>query len=243
MRRTERVWLALFGFVLLLSGPRCEAPGGPAGPSPSSKPLAASVDTPAATPTPEISAVSGSFDGCPAEGTAFAVQVKHLNELKNRGNDPTDADIDHSVTLAAVLASGDDQARWDATKAAEIEAYVVNVKPGGKETTNCAATDLPHEDTHIELVLGPSDSAKSRRVIVEVTPRWRAAMQAQGVDWSTDQLKASIEGHWVKVRGWLFFDAQHKGQSENTAPGKPGDWRATAWEIHPVTSIQVVPGP
>ena len=122
-------------------------------------------------------------------------------------------------------------------------AAVVNVKPGGKETTNCAATDLPHEDTHIELVLGPSDSAKSRRVIVEVTPRWRAAMQAQGVDWSTDQLKASIEGHWVKVRGWLFFDAQHKGQSENTAPGKPGDWRATAWEIHPVTSIQVVPGP
>ena len=39
--------------------------------------------------------------------------------------------------------------------------------------------------THIELVLSPGDSAKIRRVIVEVTPRWRAAMHAHGVNWST----------------------------------------------------------
>jgi hypothetical protein len=43
-------------------------------------------------------------------------------------------------------------------------------------------------------------------------------MLAHGVDWSTDNLKAKLEGHWVKVRGWLFFDAEHKSQSVNTTP-------------------------
>jgi hypothetical protein len=57
-------------------------------------------------------------------------------------------------------------------------------------------------------------------------------MQAEGVDWSTNALKATIEGHLVKVRGWLFFDAEHRDQAENTAPENLGDWRATACEVH-----------
>jgi hypothetical protein len=38
----------------------------------------------------------------------------------------------------------------------------------------------------------------------------------------------------------MLFDTEHVGESENTAPGSPGNWRATAWEIHPVTGITLL---
>jgi hypothetical protein len=38
-------------------------------------------------------------------------------------------------------------------------------------------------------------------------------------------------------------DAEHKRDSENTAPERAANWRATAWEIHPVTSIELVTKP
>ncbi len=46
-------------------------------------------------------------------------------------------------------------------------------------------------------------------------------------------------GRWVKVRSWMLFDVEHLNEAENTAPGR-GNWRATAWEIHPVASVEVV---
>jgi hypothetical protein len=68
-------------------------------------------------------------------------------------------------------------------------------------------------------------------------------MASRGADWSTRPLRDHFLGRWVKVRGWMLFDAEHKGEAENTAPGRPRNWRATAWEVHPVKSIEVVPGP
>ena len=56
-----------------------------------------------------------------------------------------------------------------------------------------------------------------------------------GVDWSTVTLQQTIEGHWVKVRGWLMFDSEHKSQAENTHPGgtqfplEDGDGQPSRW--------------
>ena len=36
-------------------------------------------------------------------------------------------------------------------------------------------------------------------------------------------------------------DEQHQGDAENTDVGAGNNWRATAWEIHPVTDIRAVP--
>jgi hypothetical protein len=41
----------------------------------------------------------------------------------------------------------------------------------------------------------------------------------------------------------MLFDVEHQNASENTAPGRERNWRATAWEIHPITSIEVVQRP
>jgi uncharacterized protein YgiM (DUF1202 family) len=196
------------------------------------------------------SSVAGSdFDGCPAEGNPSPrgsnfERLKDLNRLKNRGADPSDADIDRTVTLDKLLEPSDDDSQtWSPSRAAEIVGYVYHVKPGGSETVNCKKADPAHRDSHIELVESPNATGPTHRLVVEVTPRWRAATGSHSVEWTTKALQQTIEGHCVRVRGWLFFDSEHRSQSENTNPGGASNWRATAWEIHPVSSLAVVPCP
>jgi hypothetical protein len=181
-------------------------------------------------------------DGCPPEGDAKPDSVKALNILKNRVIPPQDEEYDTSVTLSAFLQRGDDEDRWDEAKGGVLVGFVHDAKVGGIETTNCKTTDAADRDTHIELVLSQAQDGPSERVIVEVTPRWRDKMQSQGVDWSTAALKERINGKWVRVKGWLLFDQEHVNQAENTNPGNDRNWRATVWEIHPVTEIDVLPG-
>lgn len=196
----------------------------------------------AAPPALKVAALE-TFEGCGMEGDASSPFVRSMNRLKNRYTPPEALEVDPRVTLEAMIEPGDDARRWDERHGAEIRGYVWDVKVGGVETVNCHASDPSGRDTHIELVVDPMNSGEERRAIVEVTPRWRAIMAGQGVDWSTAGLRDHFQGRWVRVRGWLFFDAEHREQSVNTAPGRARDWRATAWEIHPVTSIEVVPRP
>ncbi|AHG92235.1 hypothetical protein J421_4700 (plasmid) [Gemmatirosa kalamazoonensis] len=161
---------------------------------------------------------------------------------KSRGTAPRPTDVDPRVTFDALLAPGDDATRFDARRAVEVEAWVTGVHVGGWEGVNCFALDAAHRDTHIDLARTP-DAPDTARVIAEVTPRWRDAMRARGVDWSTESLRAALVGRRVRVRGWLYFDAHH---ATGAMHGDPADvrgernWRATAWEIHPATGIEVV---
>jgi hypothetical protein len=183
------------------------------------------------------------FDGCGLDGTAKTANLKKLNQMKNRYTVPQDNQLDHSITLSALLAPGDDKTRWNSTSGAEVTGFVLDVKPGGGETCNCGKTDPVHTDTHIELVLHATDTVMTQSVVVEVTPRLQAIMSASGIDWSTKTLRKQILHKWVKVRGWMTFDSQHANAAENTNPGGAHNWKATAWEIHPVTDIQYVAAP
>lgn len=191
---------------------------------------------PAADRPPEI------YRGCPPEGSAAQERRKESNRKKNRITRPTEADIDPDITLAALLGAGDDEARWSDARAASIVGYVVDVKKGGEETVNCGETDIRYRDTHIDIALDPDDTRKIVRVIVEVTPRWRAYMKQRGDDWSTPALGPRLERRWVRFTGWLFWDFEHADEAEHTDPGGDRNWRATAWEIHPITEIKVCPG-
>lgn len=177
---------------------------------------------------------------CPLQGDAKQPLALELNPYKNREDAPPAAKINPNATLAAVLASGNDSTRWSREDAAIFEGVVVGVKIGGIETVNCHAKDPAHRDTHIELALDPN-ATEIQRVIVEVTPRWRAKM-ASIADWSTDALKQLLLGKRVRVTGWLFDDLEHETEAENTNPGGAKNWRATIWEIHPITAIEVLPG-
>jgi hypothetical protein len=175
---------------------------------------------------------------CPSTGDARNPEARQLNLLKNRDTAPTQEQIDGGVTLDAMLAPGDDLDRFDENRGATIQGTVVRVLPGGIESVNCHARDLAHRDTHIELALSPT-AVPTDRVIVEVTPFWRQMMARRGIDWSTPRLNVNLVGRKVVVTGWLMFDREHITGSRNTSPGDPRNWRATAWEIHPITEIRV----
>lgn len=176
---------------------------------------------------------------CPIEGDAKQPLALELNPYKNRDDAPPAAKINTSATLSAILAPGDDLNRWSREDGAIFEGVVVGVKIGGIETVNCHAKDPAHRDTHIELALDPS-APETQRVIVEVTPRWRKKM-ASIADWSTAALKKQLLHKRVRITGWLFDDLEHKAEAENTNPGGSMDWRASVWEIHPITGIEVLP--
>ncbi len=65
-------------------------------------------------------------------------------------------------------------------------------------------------------------------------------MAIKGIDWSTETLKSTLIGHNVKIAGWLFYDEEHKSQSFATNPTGEKNWRASCWEIHPMTYIKVL---
>lgn len=179
-----------------------------------------------------------SFDGCAPAGDARSSAVRALNRLKNRALAPRV--IDRAITLRRMLRPGPDARRWRDSEGASVVGYVLSVHSGGVETANCRAHDARDRDTHIELVLGPREETPTERVVVEVTPRWRARMRARGFDWSTRALARRLTGHWVRLGGWMMFDREHRRDAAHTAPGRRHVWRATAWEIHPVTSITVL---
>jgi hypothetical protein len=170
-------------------------------------------------------------------GISFSKHMRALNKLKNRTLLPREPDYDDRVTLDTLLQPGDDRARWSEAAAARVEGYVVSVRDGSIESANCYS--LFRRDTHIEVALN-RDASPQERVELEVTPRIREWARRQGWDWSTAALNKDLVGRWCHFEGWLLFDTGHDEESENTKPGRSKNWRATAWEIHPVTSIEII---
>jgi hypothetical protein len=174
---------------------------------------------------------------CPQGGCALTSEKRALVLLKNREALPQAADFDERATLASLLQPGADGARWSSTRAAALEGYVMEVNDGAIEAANCFSP--VRLDTHIDIALKP-DASPVERAILEVTPRMRDWAKGQGRDWSTNALRRELKGHWCRFEGWLLFDTEHADQSNNTAPSGSNNWRATAWELHPLTGIEVV---
>ena len=174
---------------------------------------------------------------CPSSGIAFTGRAASLHRLKNRTAVPQVADFDSRVTLEALLQPGDDRNRWSNDRAARIQGEVIDVAYARPEATNCFSPW--GRDVHI-AVATHKGAAKKEVVIVEITPRLRAWAASQGMDWSEATLQAQLVGHWCEFEGWLYLDVGHTEEAENTSPGNPENWRATGWEIHPVTKITVI---
>ncbi len=182
---------------------------------------------------------SDTYSDCDLHGSANPHRPEYrLNVFKNRYSLPKENDFAEGITLHQLLESSDEN-QFPIEKAVTITGYVFNVKIGGIETCNCKAQDEDHRDTHIELTPDDQHKEPQYRLIVEVTPRIRALMSVKGLDWTTQALKNKFVGHRVKVEGWLFYDEEHKSQSFATNPTGERNWRASCWEIHPVTKIIV----
>ncbi|HEY0366852.1 MAG TPA: hypothetical protein VGC73_10285 [Pyrinomonadaceae bacterium] len=174
---------------------------------------------------------------CPSAGIALTTRTRDLHRLKNRTSFPTATDFDPRITLDALLQPGDDRDRWSTDRAGRIQGEVIDVAYAGPEATNCFSPC--RRDIHI-LIATRKGAAKREHVVVEVTPNLRDWAAGQGIDWSEETLQGQLVGHWCEFEGWMYFDAGHAEESENISPGEPDNWRATAWEIHPVTRIAVI---
>lgn len=174
---------------------------------------------------------------CPAEGIAVTPDRRAFLSLKNRVGLPQPQDFDERVTLESLLRPGEDRGRWSETRAGRVEGYVIEVVEGGVEAANCFS--YCERDVHIH-VAPRADAPRTEWVVVEVTPRARRWAVEWGGDWRADTLRQELVGRRCRFEGWLLFDREHADESEHTAPGARGNWRATAWELHPVTSIEVL---
>jgi hypothetical protein len=173
---------------------------------------------------------------CPASGFAFSTERRELHRLKNRTAIPQPADFDTAVTLTKMLQPGDDRERWSESRAARVEGYVVSIANGPIELTNCYVPCS--RDIHIHIGLRP-DAPPREQVVLEITPRMQEWARRQGRDWSEERLRSDLLNHGCSFEGWLLYDSHHPGESENIAPGRADNWRATAWEIHPITNFEI----
>jgi hypothetical protein len=222
--------------------------------------LSTSAQFPDLTVLDNYSNPSGTVCSIDGKTTATAAKKK-WNRLKNRFNI---GDSIEAMTFAGILKirpnkNGKIPAVTNANQSRYISfvGYVRSVFPGGTtgESCNCGAKGRITSDAHIEVVLNPlvdeNDPDGKGVITVEVTERSRrlAALGLLdtniGNDWTTKMLKDQIRGRWVKFTGWLYYDDEHHLESWKIDPtnskGK-NNWRATAWEIHPVMGIEVLPG-
>lgn len=185
-------------------------------------------------------ATGSAFRDCQACGNAKSLKGKNLNVEKNR-DDPGSGFVTRTVPEVRKKSNN---TKFTADMAIELTGYVVSVEKGGfKEGCNCGRAEL--RDLHINVAAQPNEKNNNRRfVIVEITPRWQEKLGFDNSNYTKmlAAANAKFKGKWVTFRGWMLFDGFHTSESESTNPGGATNWRATPWEVHPVTSFEVLPG-
>lgn len=139
-----------------------------------------------------------------------------------------------------------------------LTAYLVLAYAGPAETTNCNSVDF--HDWHLEMFDEPPDHPPQpgdpTPVIAEITPRTQNAIYRDGI--RIQELAAFFRrpdvtyesiGHKaqkVRLTGYLLWDDEHNDNTKDVGATirsiarnrYHNPWRATAWEIHPVTKIE-----
>jgi len=132
---------------------------------------------------------------------------------------------------------------------AALSGYLYYAKNGGSESSNCLLQGPEDIDFHIGIggdaslagkalsgqQLSPGE--RSQAVIVEMTPHFRAKYAAA---WNLAQVEKAV-GRQVYVVGQLLADNEHDDAKDDCAHAQHGDkcWRASIWELHPVTKLLV----
>ncbi len=193
------------------------------------------------------------YRNCPACGKITSKPHQQLNLLKNRDAAATNP---QKITVQEIRDPANDQV-FTPTKKVWVTGFVATIDDGGlRETCNCKRDDL--RDVYINIVADPSEAQdKTKYVVVEFTPRWEKRFNFDDSDYPAMKQAVinQIGGKRVTFQGYMMSDWVHKLESKNTAnPSTPtckddGNdpspcvWRATTWEVHPVTKYTVVAGP
>ncbi len=184
----------------------------------------------------------------PAPDTGISRYITRSRITSLDTHTPSDTTSRNHATLATTLAD------LGEGNIVALIGYLYFVQNTGAETTNCQLDGDGETDFHIGVGFNRAiaqglqdghtpDDVEMRRlqqtsIVVEMTPHYRAQHRPQ---W-TDTLLRRFVGRQVKVVGQLMLDNEHARPRDNcAAPDADTDrcWRATAWEIHPVTRFYV----
>lgn len=176
--------------------------------------------------------VIGGQDVCAAVGNSSDPKMIKLNSQKNRIDIPEATAyiaVDWNV-LKGLPSTSPDDLQGAPVMVIGYLSHRINVEdkaPG--ESTNCNLLNDDEVDWHIYLTSSPNQ-AISQAIIVETTPRTRPLHT-----WDKSVLDGLVNtNNQVRISGWLMYDLQHVGEI--------GTQRATVWEVHPVTRIEVSDG-
>lgn len=165
-------------------------------------------------------------------------QYRYLLEVKNRQEVPPQYEALSFAEFLALpaLPLAYEDGNWEAVRAhnaraVSLEGYVGEVR---RVRDGWNYGPLPWKgDVHVHLRDHPQprcfpDGPRGGQIVTEVTPHF----QPPKTGWS-DEVLWDLCQRQVRVRisGWLMHDFQHVDGV--------GRWRASAWEIHPVTGIDV----
>ncbi len=155
----------------------------------------------------------------------------------------------------------DDLARLGEGSTFAVIGYLYYAQRTGAESSNCQLARDDDEGTNVDYHIGigfDSDVATRLRtdvpgrrsqqkmlgqtsVIIEMTPHYRFLYE--NGKWTYENLQKVI-GRQVKVVGQLLIDSEHNVPGQNCAIAKTSKeklscWRASTWELHPVTRFLV----
>lgn len=191
------------------------------------------------------------FRNCKACGTAKSLKGQTLNVQKNRDAKATSP---KNITVATIRDPKNNKT-FSPNQEVWVTGYVASVVSGGnQESCNCERDDL--RDIHINIVASLTEANdQSKYVVVEFTPRWQKKFGLNDSDYQKmlKSVRADIGHKWVRFEGWMLYDDFHENQSKSIKPKLPTcpndgkihqgcNWRATPWEVHPVTNTQSFPG-
>lgn len=166
---------------------------------------------------------------CGPEGETGNTKMQELNQNKNRtdepgANDYVPIDWEAMKDLPADKVDEIQGAPISVTGYLSHRVNVENKSPG--ESTNCNLLKLDEVDWHIYLTEELNQPIQDA-IIVETTPRVRPNHK-----WTTQMLAPYVNADKrVRISGWLMYDFQHLNVV--------GKERATVWEVHPITRIEV----
>jgi hypothetical protein len=193
------------------------------------------IPRPAAVAVPQ----QETFQGCPPEGDGGDAE---LNRLKNRIDEPAAPVPVHLDSILKLpwpdTTENRRRSRWGDVARETVSrfegipvvvtGYVLRTRMMDPESPNCHGAERELRDWHIWLT-SARDTARTRTVIAETTPRVRA----RHPNWSVARLGAAARLDTpVRITGWLLLDQEH--------PEEVGKSRGTVWEIHPITKIEVL---
>jgi Bacterial SH3 domain len=183
----------------------------------------------AAVPQP---LVIGGQDVCAAVGNSTNPKMIKLDSQKNRIDIPEATayiSVDWNVLKGLPSASPDDVQGAPVMVSGYLSRRINVEDEAPGESTNCNLVNDDEVDWHIYLTNSPNQ-AISQAIIVETTPRTRPLHT-----WDKSALDGLVNTNkQVRISGWLMYDFQHVPEI--------GIQRATVWEVHPITRIEVTDG-